>query len=109
MCRLDEDRLRTIDREQKIAQDFRKEEKIVEKRKAENDGDRKKKKDTLGGNSHAPSQAPSSSSSTTGRCPPLTEEERTLLCKNSGCYKCRQVFVEHNSKDCPNGFPSGTN
>ncbi|KAJ6521714.1 hypothetical protein DFH09DRAFT_1330969 [Mycena vulgaris] len=110
MGRLDEDRLRTIERERKITMELRKEEKVVEKRKAENDGDRKKKKDGSGSNgSRNPSQAPLSSSSTTGRCPPLTEDECTLLRENSGCYKCRQVFVEHNFKDCPNSFPSGTN
>jgi len=41
------------------------------------------------------------------RLPPLTETEKKLLSENKGCYKCRQVFVDHMSKNCPDGAPSG--
>jgi hypothetical protein len=37
--------------------------------------------------------------------PKLTEQEKTLLKDNEGCFKCRHLFVPHCSKDCPNYFP----
>ncbi|KAG2741811.1 hypothetical protein P692DRAFT_20907082, partial [Suillus brevipes Sb2] len=41
------------------------------------------------------------------RVPPLTEEERTLLRENNGCFKCREPFVKHSTATCDNGFPDG--
>lgn len=53
--------------------------------------------------SRAPAQ--SSKSSVRERCPALTDAERRLLMDNLGCLRCRKVFVDHQAKDCPNGFP----
>lgn len=39
------------------------------------------------------------------RLPPLDPSERLLLENNSGCTKCRRVFVTHTHRDCPNNFP----
>ncbi|THH08961.1 hypothetical protein EW146_g8826 [Bondarzewia mesenterica] len=35
----------------------------------------------------------------------LTEDERSLLLKHNGCLKCRQFYMDHTSKTCPNNFP----
>ena len=44
------------------------------------------------------------------KCAPhLTQEERNILSKYQGCFKCRRVCVGHRTIDCPNGFPSGEN
>jgi hypothetical protein len=40
-----------------------------------------------------------------GTIPKLTEAEKQLLSDNQGCFKCRRVFQDHMSRDCPNGFP----
>lgn len=37
--------------------------------------------------------------------PTLSLAERTLLSKNRGCFKCRQPFVNHQARTCPNGRP----
>ncbi len=39
--------------------------------------------------------------------PTLTEAEREILKHNSGCFKCRQVLVNHGTATCPNGFLPG--
>ncbi|KAF8957174.1 hypothetical protein BDZ97DRAFT_1707222 [Flammula alnicola] len=41
------------------------------------------------------------------RAPPLMPEEREVLDRYAGCWKCRRFFVHHNSVDCMNGFPDG--
>ncbi|KIK38836.1 hypothetical protein CY34DRAFT_90294, partial [Suillus luteus UH-Slu-Lm8-n1] len=41
------------------------------------------------------------------RVPPLTEDERTLLRDNDGCFKCREPFAKHTTANCNNGFPDG--
>ncbi|KIK41443.1 hypothetical protein CY34DRAFT_85364, partial [Suillus luteus UH-Slu-Lm8-n1] len=41
------------------------------------------------------------------RVPPLTDEERTLLRENDGCFKCREPFAKHTTSTCDNGFPDG--
>ena len=38
--------------------------------------------------------------------PKLTPAERSVLLEHQGCFKCRQLYVNHRSADCPNGFPS---
>ena len=40
-------------------------------------------------------------------CPAITNEERAVCREFSGCHKCRQLFVEHKSINCPNGYPDG--
>ncbi|TFK52921.1 hypothetical protein OE88DRAFT_1643658 [Heliocybe sulcata] len=62
-----------------------------------------------------PSATPSSTSSSTARSattlpkraplPKLTDDEKALLNKYHGCYKCRRFNVTHTSTSCPNGFP----
>ncbi|KAF9568677.1 hypothetical protein CPC08DRAFT_605382, partial [Agrocybe pediades] len=51
----------------------------------------------------------SSATSSNDRCPSLTNEERELLVKYHGCFKCRRYNVQHRSSNCPNGYPSGKN
>jgi hypothetical protein len=41
------------------------------------------------------------------RVPPLTKEERSLLRKNGGCFKCHEPFTKHTTAMCDNGFPDG--
>jgi hypothetical protein len=41
--------------------------------------------------------------------PRLTQEERDILSKNQGCFKCRRVCQSHRAGNCPNGFPSPEN
>jgi len=48
----------------------------------------------------------SSSTTVSTRLPPLTQNERSLLAANSGCFKCRLPFVDHRSPTCPNPFPT---
>ena len=43
------------------------------------------------------------------RVPHLTQEERNILSKHQGCFKCRRVCVGHRTMDCPNGFLSAEN
>lgn len=38
--------------------------------------------------------------------PKLTENEKELLAKCGGCFKCRRPHADHMSRDCQNGFPS---
>ena len=53
--------------------------------------------------------ASSSSSSRNARPPALTEDEKRILQKHNGCFKCRRLDANHRSSECPNGFPSGVN
>jgi len=43
------------------------------------------------------------------RLPRLTQEEKDILSKHQGCFKCRRPFQDHRTRDCPNGFPSAEN
>ncbi|KIO11021.1 hypothetical protein M404DRAFT_966898, partial [Pisolithus tinctorius Marx 270] len=43
------------------------------------------------------------------RPPALTIEERQLLRDNSGCFKCRRLFQNHTTHNCPNDFPDAKN
>ncbi|EIW63360.1 uncharacterized protein TRAVEDRAFT_114523, partial [Trametes versicolor FP-101664 SS1] len=36
----------------------------------------------------------------------LSADDRKLLMDNAGCFKCRRINAGHQSKECPNGFPS---
>jgi len=45
-------------------------------------------------------------------CPPkLTDDERDIISRFSGCFKCRKIFVpnNHTASTCPDGFPSPDN
>ncbi|KIL63339.1 hypothetical protein M378DRAFT_179303 [Amanita muscaria Koide BX008] len=42
---------------------------------------------------------------TSTNVPKLTFEERQLLNKNEGCFKCREFYVDHLAGNCPTGFP----
>ncbi|KAG6875896.1 hypothetical protein C0992_001883 [Termitomyces sp. T32_za158] len=53
-------------------------------------------------NTNTPGQ---SKSTTRPRLPALTDEEKGLLRENSGCFKCRRLFVNCRTDNCPNGFP----
>ena len=37
--------------------------------------------------------------------PRLTPAERSLIFDHQGCFKCRQLYVNHKAANCPNGFP----
>ena len=50
-------------------------------------------------------QPPRPSQPREGMIPKLTATEKQLLSDNQGCFKCRRVFMDHMSRDCPNGFP----
>ncbi|KAG2045749.1 hypothetical protein BDR06DRAFT_985737 [Suillus hirtellus] len=52
-------------------------------------------------------QSSDATSKTYTRLPPLTKNERQLLNKHEGCFKCRHFYVACRSKDCKNGFPDG--
>ncbi|THH06299.1 hypothetical protein EW146_g9654 [Bondarzewia mesenterica] len=47
------------------------------------------------------------SSTKTIRVPRLSDEERSLLQENGGCFKCRKFFAGHTSKTCDGDFPDG--
>ncbi|KAK7687621.1 hypothetical protein QCA50_008835 [Cerrena zonata] len=53
-----------------------------------------------------PSSSSSTSSSTCNRPPKLTDEEKRLILKYHGCFKCRKLNVNHVSANCPDDFPS---
>jgi len=40
-----------------------------------------------------------------GTLPLLAEEERSLLYKHRGCFKCRHLYAGHMGHDCLNDFP----
>ncbi|KAJ2935130.1 hypothetical protein H1R20_g1983, partial [Candolleomyces eurysporus] len=37
--------------------------------------------------------------------PALTEDERKVLQKHHGCFKCRKFYTGHGYRNCENGFP----
>ena len=53
------------------------------------------------------SHTPRTNSSGAFRSPALTAAEISILNDCQGCRKCRQLWVKHQSTDCPNGFPPG--
>ena len=44
--------------------------------------------------------------STSAILPKLTPTEQLILFDHQGCFKCRQLYVDHKGSDCPNGFPA---
>ncbi|KAG2095734.1 uncharacterized protein F5147DRAFT_778632 [Suillus discolor] len=52
-------------------------------------------------------QTTTGKTSTFVRVPALTDEERSLLRENDGCFKCREPFAKHTTATCTNGFPDG--
>ena len=50
------------------------------------------------------SMGPRPTASSSG-LPRLTAAERTLILDHQGCFKCRQLYVDHIGANCPNGFP----
>lgn len=73
--------------------------------RARNGGDKK-----LSSSSRYNAKSGQNTSGKTGafvRVPPLTEDERTLLRDNDGCFKCREPFAKHTTANCTNGFPDG--
>ncbi|KAG2019799.1 hypothetical protein CC2G_005202 [Coprinopsis cinerea AmutBmut pab1-1] len=52
----------------------------------------------------------SSDGNRTGRradwVPNLTEDEKDILGRHGGCFKCRQFYAGHRWATCPNGYPS---
>ncbi|KAJ7070419.1 hypothetical protein B0H15DRAFT_793476 [Mycena belliarum] len=80
------------------------------KRKAESETGGKFKK--LNSRDARPTTAPLSngaSSSNTARCPAMTDDEKSVLRAHQGCFKCRRLYVDHVSRNCPTGFPAATN
>ena len=57
-------------------------------------------------NAHMSSAKPSSSGFRVP-CPAITDAERMICREFSGCHKCRRLFVDHKSINCPNEFPDG--
>lgn len=51
------------------------------------------------------SASKAATSSTNTRLPKLTEDEKNLLAKHDGCYKCRCFYAGHRALQCPNNFP----
>lgn len=37
--------------------------------------------------------------------PKLTPTEQVILFDHQGCFKCRQLYVDHKGANCPNDFP----
>ncbi|TFK53310.1 hypothetical protein OE88DRAFT_1626721 [Heliocybe sulcata] len=56
--------------------------------------------------SHTPSRSTSSAPTKRPILPKLTDDEKALLNKYHGCYKCRRFNANHTSSSCPNGFPN---
>ena len=52
----------------------------------------------------APTRPTASTSSST--LPKLTPAERALIFDHQGCFKCRQLYVNHKGANCPNDFPA---
>ncbi|KAG2737911.1 hypothetical protein P692DRAFT_20638613, partial [Suillus brevipes Sb2] len=96
---LDEKRLRIIANQKEAV------ETAMRAERARNGGDKK-----LTSSSQYNSKAGRTTNGKTGafvRVPPLTEDERTLLRENDGCFKCREPFAKHTTSNCTNGFPDG--
>ncbi|KAH6911627.1 hypothetical protein BKA70DRAFT_1423389 [Coprinopsis sp. MPI-PUGE-AT-0042] len=80
------------------------------KRQKTNNGSYVKTGSSLSNNTNSGSGGGSGNdNSSSGRLfpPKRTEKETNFLFWNSGCLKCRRLFVDHQSKQCPNGFPDG--
>ena len=45
------------------------------------------------------------STASSSALPKLTPSERSLIFDHQGCFKCRQLYVDHKGANCPNGFP----
>ncbi|KAG6863755.1 hypothetical protein C0991_003457, partial [Blastosporella zonata] len=72
------------------------------------DGDRSVKKPFV--LAVKPNSSASSSSSTFVKRPPLlTKVECTLLKDNGGCNRCHCLFAGHETRKCPNNFPTMAN
>lgn len=67
-----------------------------------------RKANTSSANAPSVSNKSSSSGASSVKPPPLTAKEKELLKVYCGCYKCRRLKQTHQSRDCPNGYPSGT-
>jgi len=39
----------------------------------------------------------------------MTDLERAVCREFSGCHKCRRLFIDHKSLNCPNDYPDGHN
>ena len=39
----------------------------------------------------------------------LSQKQRDFLARNRGCFKCREINVDHNSKNCPTNFNAVNN
>ena len=59
------------------------------------------------GTNNNTSSATASSTSSYVPVPTLLDSKHTLLNEHDGCMKCRKFYVEHWSRNCPNGFPQG--
>lgn len=92
------------------------------KRPALSDPSRHYHTPNMSSSSHtAPSNRPSASTSS-NHCslpaagspafvplPCLTDAEKLILDRHSGCYKCRRVHVYHRSRKCRSGYPTAAN
>jgi len=58
-----------------------------------------------GGNAAKPVSG--SSDPTCKKCSKLTDDERRLLERFNGCFKCRRYNQSHGAANCPHGFPDG--
>lgn len=85
---LDDKRLEDLAAHKKIAEDLHKSNKRVT---------------TTNKSSSSQTYNPSSS-----RLAALTEDERTLLMKHKGCFKCRKFYVSHQSRECSEGAPEAS-
>lgn len=52
-----------------------------------------------------PSNSSTHRPSPTTALPRLAPAERAILFDHQGCFKCRQLYVDHKGANCPNGFP----
>ncbi|KAF8176500.1 hypothetical protein BJ912DRAFT_930713 [Pholiota molesta] len=63
------------------------------------------KRPAMSSNSRTGNTAKASGSDTFRRLPKLEFDEKALLEKHNGCFKCRRFNQTHGSKDCPHDFP----
>ncbi|RXW11191.1 hypothetical protein EST38_g14664, partial [Candolleomyces aberdarensis] len=73
--------------------------------------ERKQKNKKFGGGGNIANTAGSNSGSGGGEgqkknwIPALTDDERKVLQKHHGCFKCRKFYSGHGYRNCENGFP----